>query len=151
MARMASESAVRFRVDPHTRQRLHRLRTEKAINVSAWLRRLVQQGLEQEFPDDDEIAEAPEPVPVETRRAPEPDPGKPPISGWRPRRVAGGKWGAILDDEGGVAGLPDDGQLLGTPIIVTSSKGDSWQSTIEGVVSRSGSAIVVRTSARPRD
>ena len=33
------------------RRQLDRLRKEKSLNVSSWLRRLVQQGLEQEFPD----------------------------------------------------------------------------------------------------
>ena len=51
MARMPTETAVRFRVDPKMRRGLDRLRTEKTVNVSAWLRRLVHQALKEEFPD----------------------------------------------------------------------------------------------------
>ena len=62
MARMPPENAVRFRVDPQMRRRLDRLRTEKAVNVSAWLRRLVRKALSDEFPDE-ELDEAPAPEP----------------------------------------------------------------------------------------
>ena len=58
---MPPENAIRFRVDPQTRRGLDRLRAEKAINVSAWVRRLVHQGLKKEFPDgepDDALDEA---------------------------------------------------------------------------------------------
>ena len=111
---MPTETAVRFRVDPQTRRRLDRLRTEKAINVSAWLRLLVQQALDQEFPDD--VAEEPEPVPVETPATPlpKPDPAKATIEGWRPRRLTGGEWGAVLTGPD-VAELPDDDQLASEP------------------------------------
>lgn len=147
---MPTESAVRFRVDPQTRRRLDRLRTEKAINVSAWLRLLVQQGLDHEFPDD--VAEEPEPVPVETPAPPlpKPDPTKATIKGWKPRRLTGGEWGAVLSGPD-PAGLPDNDQLLRTPIVVTDNKGDAWTTTLVDVVTRTDSAIVVRTSGRPRD
>ena len=69
-----------------------RLRTEKAINVSAWLRLLVQQGLDQEFSDD--VAEEPEPVPVETPEPPGPDPAK--TRAGSPDGYPVGEWGAVL-------------------------------------------------------
>ena len=147
---MPTEPAVRFRVDPQTRRRLDRLRTEKAINVSAWLRLLVQQGLDHEFPDD--IAEEPESVPDETPATPlpRPDPAKATIEGWKPRRLEGGEWGAILTGPN-IAGLPDDDHLPGTPIVVTDNKGDAWTTTLVDVVTRTDSSIVVRNSGRPRD
>ena len=145
---MPAEPAVRFRVDPLTRRRLDRLRTEKDINVSAWLRRLVQHGLDHEFPDD--VADEPEPVPVETPEPPKPDPAKTPIEGWKPRRLPGGEWGAVLTGPN-VAGLPDDDQLPRTPIVVTDNKGDAWTTTLVDVVSRTDDTIVVRTAGRPRD
>ena len=44
---------------------MDRLRKEKSVNVSAWLRQLVQQGLEQVFQDDAAVAtEGPEEPPV---------------------------------------------------------------------------------------
>ena len=145
---MGTEIAVRFRVDPQTRRRLDRLRTEKAINVSAWLRLLVQQGLDHEFPDD--VAEQPEPEPVETPEPPRPDPAKTPIEGWKPRRLPGGEWGAVLTGPD-VAELPDDDQLPRTPIVVTDNKGDAWTTTLVDLVSKTDSTVVVRTSGRPRD
>ena len=147
---MPTEIAVRFRVDPQTRRRLDRLRTEKAINVSAWLRLLVQQGLDHEFPDDIADEPNPEPVPVETPEPPRPDPAKTPIEGWKPRRLPGGEWGAVLTGPD-VAELPDDDQLPRTPIVVTDNKGDTWTTTLVDLVSRTDSTVVVRTSGRPRD
>ena len=88
----------------------------------------------------------PDPTSIETPEALEPDPTS--IEGWKPRRLSGGDWGAILEDER-VAELPDNDHLLGSPIIVTSSKGDSWDTTIDEVVSRTESSIVIRTSGRP--
>jgi len=151
---MATESAVRFRVDPHTRQRLHRLRTEKAINVSAWLRRLVQQGLDQEFPDFDEAPAEPDPPKPTLKTEPddvrEPDPHKPAIEGWGPRKLSDGEWGAVLEGPG-VAGLPDNDQLPGTRISVTDRRGESWDTTLAEVDERTDTTLVVRTSGRPRD
>ncbi|MCY4430175.1 MAG: hypothetical protein OXC11_07240 [Rhodospirillales bacterium] len=147
---MPTEIAVRFRVDPQTRRRLDRLRTEKAINVSAWLRLLVQQGLDHEFPDDIADEPNPEPVPVETPEPPRPDPAKTPIEGWKPRRLPGGEWGAVLTGPD-VAELPDDDQLPRTPIVVTDNKGDAWTTTLVDLVSRTDSTVLVRTSGRPRD
>ena len=43
--------------------------------------------------------------------------------------------------------LPQD--LTGTRITVTDSRGTSWNATIEEVVSRSNTRIVVRDSGRP--
>lgn len=149
---MATESAVRFRVDPHTLQRLDRLRTEKAINVSAWLRRLVQQGLDQEFPDLDEAPAEPDPPKptIEPDDAQEPDPHKPAIEGWKPRKLSDSEWGAVLEGPR-VAGLPDNDQLPGTRISVTDRRGESWDSTLTEVDERTDSTLVVRTSGRPRD
>ena len=81
---------------------------------------------------------------------PGPDPTKPTIKGWKPRRLPGGEWGAILTSPD-VAGLPDDDQLPRTPIVVTDNKGDAWTTTLVDVVTRTDSTIVIRTSGRPRD
>ena len=145
---MPTETAVRFRVDPQTRRRLDRLRTEKDINVSAWLRRLVQHGLDQEFPDD--VAEEPEPVETPATPPPKPDPAKTTIEGWKPRRLPGGEWGAVLSGPR-VAELPDNDQLPRTPIVVADNKGDAWTTTLVELVSRTDDTIVVTTAGRPRD
>ena len=142
---MQAETTVRFRVDPEMRRLLDRLRDEKDINVSAWVRRQLRAALEREFPP----AETTEPLESETTPGAEaPVPDTTPIAGWKPRRLPGGKWGAGLEGER-VAGLPDDDQLPGATIGVTDSKGDSWNTTILEVVGRTETSILVRTSSRP--
>ena len=79
---------------------------------------------------------------------PEPDPQKTPIEGWRPRRLPGDQWGARLEGPG-VAALPDDNQLPGTPIVVTDKWGESWTTTLTEVVERTDTTIVVKNSGRP--
>ncbi len=154
-----------------TKRLLARLRAEKAVNTSAWLRQLVQQALEKEFPDfvdylADPVKPDPQKTPIESsddrERAPadqaeagrlsdvqEPDPQKTPIEGWRPRRLPDGQWGALLEGPG-VAGLPDDNQLPGTPIVVTDKRGESWTTTLTEVVDRTDTTITVKTCGRPR-
>ena len=148
---MPTETAIRFRVDPKMQRGIDRLREEKTINVSAWLRRLVQQGLIKEFPDlETYYAPRPDPTdtPAETDENLRPDPNKPPVAGWKPRQLDRG-WGAVLEGER-VAQLPDSDQLPGTPIIVTDRRGDSWTATLKQVVSRSDAEIVVTNTRRPR-
>ena len=145
---MPPETAVRFRVDPQMRRQLDRLRTEKAVNVSAWVRRLVRKALQDEFPDeepDEAPATEPPAAPVDELA---PDPNKPPIEGWTPRQLDQG-WGAVLEGAQ-VADLPASDQLRGTPISVTDRRGDAWTTTLTDVVSRSDTEIVVTTTGRPR-
>ena len=148
---MPPENAVRFRVDPKMRRQLDRLRTEKAVNVSAWVRRLVSKALQDEFPDEEPDA-APAPEPLTALADPidegQPDPNKPPIAGWTPRQLDQG-WGAVLEGAQ-VADLPASDQLPGTPIVVTDRRGDAWTTTLTDVVSRSATEIVVTNTGRPR-
>ena len=65
-----------------------------------------------------------------------------PIPGWKPRQLKSGEWGAALEGEM-VAELPDNEQLLGTPIVVEPNNREPWTTTIEDVVSRTDSSIVV--------
>ena len=151
---MPPETAIRFRVDHKMRRGIDRLRTEKAVNVSAWLRRLVHQALKDEFPDgepDDAPAPDPPAAPAEPDDDLKPDPQKSPIAGWTPRQLDKG-WGAVLEGER-VADLPASDQLRGTPIVVTDRRGDAWTTTLTAVVSRSDTEIVVNQygrASRPR-
>ena len=151
MEHMPPETAVRFRVDPQLRRRLDRLRTEKAVNVSAWVRRLVRKALDDEFPDEEpDEAPAPEPpaAPAEPVDELQPDPNKPLVDGWTPRQLDQG-WGAVLEGAH-VADLPASAQLPGTPIVVTDRRGDAWTTTLTDVVSRTDTEIVVTNTGRPR-
>ena len=49
-----------------------------------------------------------------------------------------------------VAALSASDQLRGAPIIVTDRRGDTWTTTVQEVVSRHDTEIVVTTSGRPR-
>ena len=227
---MPTPNVVRFRADPRMRRQLDRLREEKSINISSWLRRLVQQGLAQEFPNEATVAtEGPEQpparaadahetgqkqkpgvatettetdaqtTPAEVAETPQNDPNASPsvategpeqpparvadahetgqkqklgvatettetdaqttpsedtpqmapIPGWKPCKFPDGQWGALLKGPG-VAGLPDDNQLPGTPIVVTDKRGESWTTTLTEVVDRTDNAIVVKDSGRWR-
>ena len=151
MPRMPTETAIRFRVDLQMRRGLDRLREEKAVNVSAWLRRVVRQALHAELPDwetADDLAPDPPAAPAEPDDDLKPDPQKAPIVGWTPRQLDQG-WGAVLEGER-VAALPESDQLRGTPILVTDRRGDTWTTTLTDVVSRSDTEIVVTNTGRPR-
>ena len=148
---MTTETAIRFRVDPQMRRRLDRLREEKAVNVSAWLRRVVRQALQEEFPDwetDDDLPPDPPASPAEPDDDLAHDPQTPPITGWTPRQLDQG-WGAVLEGAR-VADLPASDQLRGTPIVVTDRRGDTWTTTLTDVVHRSDTEIVVTNTGRPR-
>ena len=79
----------------------------------------------------------------------DPDPQTPPTEGWTPRQLDPGVWGAALDGAP-VAALSASDQLRGTPIRVTDRRGDTWTTTVQDVVSRHDTEIVVTTSGRPR-
>ena len=80
---------------------------------------------------------------------PEQDPQKTPIVGWKPRKLPSGDWAAALTGAG-VAELPDDDELRGTPIVVTDKQGESWTTTVVRVVERSDDEIIVENSGRSR-
>ena len=165
MARIPQEPIFfRFRIDPEMRRLLDRLRDEKDINVSAWARRVFRDALHLMFPDAAATTETPEEAPVTTEtpeaepeqlppleisEVQEPDPQKPPIKGWKPRKLPSGEWGAALDGEM-VAELPDNDQLPGTPIRVTDKKGESWTTTLTEVIDKTDTTIVVTNSGRAR-
>ena len=56
------------------------------------------------------------------------------IVSWKPKSLGDNEWGSQLTGKA-VADLHQD--LIGLPIIVTTSKGDSWEARITEVVSRS--------------
>lgn len=73
-----------------------------------------------------------------------------PIVGWKPVQVPVGdekKWGSKFTGDA-VADLPQD--LIGVPIIVTTSKGKSWDARITEVVSRDEKTVIVRTDGEPK-
>ena len=103
----------------------HGLRQERDINVSAWLRRLIEDALDREFPSSPE-ADAP-------------------LTGWRPHRLDNGSWGSIYF--GDTSTLPSE--LAGAHITVQSRDGQSWTTTVTAVLERRSGQVIVTDSGRP--
>ena len=67
-----------------------------------------------------------------------------PVPGWKPKRHEGA-WAAIY--KGDTSTLP--AELVGLPIVVTRSSGDSWIATVLEVVERSDRHVLVRRTDPP--
>ena len=124
---MRRNDVLQIRIEPELRARLARLRDERHLNVSAWVRDVIAAALDRELLPD---LEAP------TRQ---------PLAGWKPCKLSDG-WGAVLEGPG-VAALAEDPH--GIQISITDSRGNAWTATITEVVSRDAQRIVVRDSGRP--
>ena len=121
---MGFGAVFRFRVDPAMRRLLDRLRNERDVNVSAWIRRRIRAELEREFPGELDA---------------------PPLPDFKPSRLPGGGWGAVF--RGDAAALPAD--LVGTRIEVAPRNGSPWVATVTEIVERSPEHVVVRDSGKP--
>ena len=122
---MKCNEVIQIRIDPRMRERIARLRQERDVNVSAWLRRLIETGLDREFPS-----------------SPDADAS---LTGWRPHRLDNGSWGSIY--LGDASALPSE--LVGAHITVQSKAGQSWTTTVTAVLERSNEQIIVTNSGRP--
>lgn len=120
------ETLLRVRLDPQLGNRLSRLRKERDINVSAWVRRLIRNALDYELPAEDQHT-----APASTA----------PLPGWKPARLPDGSWGSLY------AG-PDPNDLphnlKGLTISVQARNGKSWEATVTEVVERSSDRVLVR-------
>ena len=132
-------STLRVRIDAGLRAGLDRLRQERQVNVSAWVRHRLRAGLEEAFGAGCAEAGAPADRPA-AAAAPDPDP----IPGWRPVRLSDGEWGARYR---GSETLP--ASLDGTAIEVQPRQGPAWVTTVVEVLHRSGETVIVRHSGRP--
>ena len=141
---MLRSALIQFRVEPELRQRLDRLRAERHINISAWLRSLLTRELDRELgPDGDPPIPLPPPPPPTPRPPPAPV-VEAPLSGWRPRHLKDGSWGAIF--QGDTAALPSE--LTGATIVVEARNGSSWTTKIKAVLERQADRVVVTHSGR---
>ena len=142
---MLRSALIQFRVEPELRQRLDRLRAERHINISAWLRSLLTRELDRELgPDGDPPIPLPPPPPPRPKPPPSPSLAAP-LSGWRPHHLKDGSWGAIF--QGDTAALPSE--LTGATIIVEARNGSSWTTKITAVLERQDDRVVVTHSGRP--
>ena len=130
-----------IRLPPDLHDALTRLRTERHINISAWVRSLLARelGLDRDPP-------IPLPPPPPPRPAPPPSPSlAAPLSGWRPHRLANGDWGSIYF--GDTSALPSE--LVGAHITVQLRDGQGWNTTVTAVLERSSEQVIVTDSGRP--
>ena len=142
---MLRSALIQFRVEPELRQRLDRLRAERHINISAWLRSLLTRELDRELgPDGDPPIPLPPPPPPTPRPPPAPV-VEAPLSGWRHHHLKDGSWGAIF--QGDTSALPSE--LTGATIVVEARNGSSWTTKIKAVLERQADRVVVTHSGRP--
>ena len=126
---------VQFHVSPELHRRLQRLRSERDINLSAWLRRLVARELDRELtPESDSLAPEPEPKTA---------PG--PLPGWGPYKLEDKSWGSYW--MGDTRKLPDD--LVGCSIEVTTQKGGTWVTRVVEVLEWTPEFVLVRDAGKP--
>ena len=136
-----------IRLPPDLHDALTHLRTERHINISAWLRSLLARELARELgPDRHPPTPLPPPSPL-----PPPTPVPPPapvveapLPGWRPHRLDNGDWGSIY--LGDPAVLPSE--LVGAIIVVQSRNGQSWTTTVTAVLDRGSRQVIVTDSGR---
>ena len=119
------------RIPPDIHDALARLRTQRHVNTSAWVRAAIKSALDGEG------------VLIDTAAAPTLKAA--PLPGWRPHRLDNGDWGSIY--LGDASALPSE--LVGANIIVQPRNGQSWTTIVTAVLERSSEQVIVTDSGRP--
>ena len=125
------------RVPPDIHDALTRLRTQRHVNTSAWVRAAIKTALEGEGMLIDMAA-------AQTVKAAPPVLDAP-LPGWRPHRLDNGDWGSIY--LGDASALPSE--LVGANIVVQPRNGQSWTTTVTAVLERGSEQVIVTDSGRP--
>ena len=123
-----------IRLPPELHDALTQLRTQRHVNLSAWIRAAIQNALEQEGV-----------IIGDTGATQLPGPAPDPIPGWHPHRLNNGEWGSIY--LGDTSGLP--AELAGAAIVVQARDGQSWTTTVTAVLDRSSGQVIITDSGRP--
>ena len=127
---------LRVRLDAELGEGLDRLKTERHVNVSSWVRSLIRPALAEQLSlTPGAVGTAPEPTP----------PPSAPLPGWRPWSLEDGSWGSRFG--GDTRALPDD--LVGQVIGVTTKGGDSWTTTVAEVLHWDDKYVLVRDTGKP--
>ena len=139
---------LRVRLDAELGAGLDRLKTERHVNLSAWVRSLIRPALTQQLETArGAVGTLPPPDPEAPPHPPEPETAPGPIPGWSPWKLEDGSWGARF--EGDTRAFPDD--LVGRVIEVTTRKGDIWITRVVEVLEWTSDFALVRDSGRPSD
>ena len=130
---------LRVRLSDDLDVALERLRKERHVNVSSWVRASLRAALNDE--------------PSVGTRGPESDPGPvptpppallaSPLPGWRPRKHQGA-WCSRWD--GDTRALPDD--LVGQVIGIETQADGTFQATVLEVIERTQTHVLVRDSGK---
>ena len=141
---------LRVRLDAELGEGLDRLKTERHVNVSAWVRSLIRPALAEQLGTAPGSVgtlppSAPEPPPPATDPEPEPGLAPGPIPGWSPWKLSDGSWGSRY--QGDTRKLPDD--LVGCAIEVTTRKGETWISRVVEVLEWTADFVLDRDSGKP--
>ena len=124
---------ILLRLTPDIHAALTRLRTERHVNISAWVRAAIKSALEHEG------------MLIGTGAPHTPEPDATPFPGWKPHRLDNGDWGSIY--LGDTSGLPSE--LVGLTIAVQARNGQSWTTTVTAVLDRNSGQVIVIDSGRP--
>ena len=122
-----------LRIPPDLHDALTRLRTQRHVNISAWVRAAIKSALEHEG------------MLIGTEATQPPGPAADPLPGWRPHLLDSGEWGSIY--LGDTSGLPSE--LVGLTIVVQARNGQSWTTTVTAVLDRNSGQVIVTDSGRP--
>ena len=122
-----------IRIPPDLHDALTRLRTQRHVNISAWVRATLKSTLEREG------------MLIGTGVTHTPEPDATPLPGWKPHRLDNDDWGSIYF--GDTSGLPSE--LVGASIVVQSRNGQSWTTTVTAILDRSSGQVIVTDSGRP--
>ena len=124
---------ILLRLPPDIHDALTRLRTERHVNISAWIRAALKSALEHEG------------MLIGTGAPNTPELAASPLPGWRPHRLDNDEWGSIYLGDTSV--LPSE--LVGLTIVVQSRTGQSWNTTVAAVLDRNSGQVIVTDSGRP--
>ena len=124
---------ILLRLPPDIHDALTRLRTERHVNISAWVRAAIKSALEHED------------MLIGAAAAPTAEGAADPLPVWRPHRLDDGDWGSIY--LGDTSALPSD--LVGATIVVQARDGQSWTTTVTAILDRSSGQVIVSDSGRP--
>ena len=129
---------LRVRLPTDLDAALERLKKERHVNVSSWVRAALRAALKHKLQIG---AVVPDSAPV-----PPPPPAllSAPIPGWRPRKHQGA-WCSRF--EGDTRALPAD--LVGQVIEIETQAGETWQASVLEEIERTETHTLVRDSGKP--